>query len=145
MLVTSGSATGTARTVVDAQREKGLKVGLVKVRMFRPFPRERLAGALRGRKAIGVLDRSVAFGWDCGPMAVETLALSRKIGPVPILSFIDGLANMDITILNIEKMIQDIYPRFPGWTLPGGDLGGLGRRRGNGTKFNIPGTVDIMN
>ncbi len=108
VLITSGSATGTARTVVDEQRKKGIRVGLIKLRMFRPFPRERLAGALKGKKAIGVLDRSVGFGWDRGPLCVETLALSQNIGPVPILSFIDGLANMDITVLNIEKMIQDI-------------------------------------
>jgi pyruvate/2-oxoacid:ferredoxin oxidoreductase alpha subunit len=109
VLVTSGSATGTAKTVVDAQREKGMKVGLVKLRMFRPFPREKLAKALRGRKAIGVLDRSVGFGWNSGPIYMEVRALTPEIGIVPMMSFIDGLANMDITVLNIERMIKDIY------------------------------------
>jgi pyruvate ferredoxin oxidoreductase alpha subunit len=114
VLVTSGSATGTARTVIDAQREKGVKVGLIKLRLFRPFPRERLSQALKGKKAVGVLDRSIGFGWNCGPMYAETLALSPKIGPVPILGFIDGLANMDITVLNIEKMISDIQAASKG-------------------------------
>lgn len=108
VLVTSGSATGTAKTVIDTQREKGVKVGLVKIRMFRPFPRERLAAALKGKKAIGVLDRSVGFGWNSGPMYMEVRALAPEIGQVPMLSFIDGLANMDITVLNIERMIKDI-------------------------------------
>jgi len=109
VLVTSGTAAGTARSVIDAQRERGLKVGLVKIRMFRPFPRERLTQVLKGKKAIGVLDRSVAFGWNRGPMFVELKALHDQIGSAtPILSFIDGLASLDITTRNIEFMIQNI-------------------------------------
>lgn len=108
VLVTSGSAAGTARTVIDAKRQAGIKAGLVKIRMYRPFPRERLALALTGKQAIGVLDRSVAFGWDCGPMHQETRALAAQIGCMPILGFIDGLANMDITKPHIERMIDDI-------------------------------------
>jgi pyruvate/2-oxoacid:ferredoxin oxidoreductase alpha subunit len=109
VLVTSGSATGTAKTVVDAQREKGMKVGLVKIRMYRPFPREKLVNVLKGRKAIGVLDRSVNFGWACGPMYAEIRALTPEIGNLPMMSFIDGIANLDITSANIERMIKDIY------------------------------------
>ena len=108
VLVTSGSAVGTDRTVVDAKREEGIKVGLVKLRMYRPFPKERLTEALKGKKAIGVLDRAVAFGWDCGPIFQEVKALTAGIGIVPMLSFIDGLANMDITKPNIERMVDDL-------------------------------------
>lgn len=108
VLVTSGSAVGTARTVVDAKRDEGLKVGLVKIRLYRPFPVQRLAQALTGKKAIGVLDRSICFGWDCGPLYMETRAVTPEIGVVPMLSFIDGLANMDITQEHIAGMIDDI-------------------------------------
>jgi pyruvate ferredoxin oxidoreductase alpha subunit len=114
VLVTSGSATGTAKTVVDALREKGQKVGLVKIRMYRPFPREKMVKALKGKKAIGVLDRSVSFGWNCGPMYQEVRALTPEIGKVPLLSFIDGIANLDITAPNIERMIKDIYAAAQG-------------------------------
>jgi pyruvate ferredoxin oxidoreductase alpha subunit len=114
ILVTSGSATGTAKTVVDAQREKGLKVGLVKIRLYRPFPREKMARVLKGRKAVGVLDRSVGFGWNCGPMYQEVRALTPEIGNAPLLSFIDGIANLDITVPNIERMIKDIYSASQG-------------------------------
>jgi pyruvate ferredoxin oxidoreductase alpha subunit len=107
-LVTSGSASGTGKAVVDARREEGLKVGLVKIRMFRPFPRERLVQALKGKKAIGVLDRSVGFGWNSGPMYMETRALCPEIGSVPMLSFIDGIANIDITVTNVSRMIDYI-------------------------------------
>lgn len=109
VLVTSGSAVGTARTVIDAKRRAGIKVGLVKLRMFRPFPKERLVQALKGKHAIGVLDRSIAFGWDCGPIFQEIKALSPGIGIVPMLSFIDGLANMDITKPHIERMVDDVH------------------------------------
>jgi pyruvate/2-oxoacid:ferredoxin oxidoreductase alpha subunit len=109
VLVTSGSAVGTARTVIDAKRREGIKAGLIKLRMYRPFPRERLVQALKGKRAIGVLDRSIAFGWDCGPMFQEIKALTPGIGMVPMLSFIDGLANMDITKPHIERMVDDIH------------------------------------
>lgn len=114
VLITSGSATGTARTVIDTKRAQGMKVGLVKLRMYRPFPRERLAKALKGKKAIGVLDRSVCFGWNCGPLYMETRAISPEVGLIPMLSFIDGLANMDITIPNVERMVDAIHAASQG-------------------------------
>jgi len=108
VLVTSGSAAGTAKTVIDSLREQGMNVGLIKLRMFRPFPREILSQALRGKKSIGVLDRSVGFGWNCGPLFMEVRALTPEIGIVPLMSFIDGLANLDITASHIERMFRDL-------------------------------------
>ncbi|MCJ7605702.1 MAG: hypothetical protein MUO19_06685 [Dehalococcoidales bacterium] len=116
VVVTSGGATGTARVVVDAKRAEGIKVGLVKLRLFRPFPRKRLAEALRGKKAIGVIDRSVGFGWNCGPMCMELKALTPDIGIMPILSYIDGLANLDITIPHIERVVDEVYAASQGKT-----------------------------
>jgi pyruvate ferredoxin oxidoreductase alpha subunit len=114
ILVTSGGAAGTARVAVDAKRAEGIKVGLVKLRLFRPFPRKRLAEALRGKKAIGVIDLSVGFGWNCGPMYMELRALTPEIGIVPMLSYIDGLANLDITIPHIERVIDEIHAAAQG-------------------------------
>lgn len=108
VIVASGGAAGTARATVDAKRAEGVKVGLVKLRLFRPFPRQRLAEALKGKKAIGVIDRSVGFGWDCGPMCMEIKALTPQTGIVPILSYIDGLANLDITVPHIERVIDEV-------------------------------------
>ena len=109
LLVTAGSTTETVRTVIDARRAQGLKVGLVKVRMFRRFPRERLSQVLKGRKAFGVLDRSECFGWNCGPLCMEAKAVCPDVGRVPMMSFIDGLANMDITVPHINRMIDDVH------------------------------------
>jgi pyruvate ferredoxin oxidoreductase alpha subunit len=114
VIVTSGSATGTARTVVDTKRAEGVKVGLVKLRLFRPFPAERLVKALKGKKAIGVIDRSVCFGWKYGPICTELRALYPEIGLVPILSYIDGLANIDITIPHIERVVDEVHAAAQG-------------------------------
>jgi len=108
VIVASGSAAGTAKTVVDTKREEGIKVGMVKLRLFRPFPAERIIEALKGKKAIGVIDRSVLFGWKYGPICMEIRALSPEIGPAPILSYIDGLANLDITIPHISRVIDEV-------------------------------------
>jgi pyruvate/2-oxoacid:ferredoxin oxidoreductase alpha subunit len=113
-MVTSGSAAGTAKTVIDSKREEGLKVGLVKLRMFRPFPWERLTDVLRGVKAVGVIDRSVCFGWNCGPIYLELRSLTPEIGVVPMLSFIDGLGGMDITTAHVGKMIDEIQEASQG-------------------------------
>lgn len=109
VLIATGSAAGTARTVVDAKRADGMKVGLAKLRLFRPFPTERLAQVMHGKKAIGVLDRSIAFGWDCGPFYMETRAVTPDVGVIPMLSFIDGLGNLDITQEHIGHMIEETH------------------------------------
>jgi pyruvate ferredoxin oxidoreductase alpha subunit len=114
IIVASGGAAGTARVVVDAKREAGIKVGLVKLRLFRPFPRKRLTEVLNGRKAIGVIDRSVGFGWNCGPMYMELRALTPEIGIIPMLSYIDGLANLDITIPHIERVVDEVHAASQG-------------------------------
>ena len=108
IILTSGSAAGTARTVVDAKRAEGVKVGLIKLRLFRPFPEERLVKALKGKKAVAVIDRSMCFGWKYGPMAMELKALSSDIGGIPVLSYIDGLANLDITLEHISRVIDEV-------------------------------------
>jgi pyruvate ferredoxin oxidoreductase alpha subunit len=114
VIVASGGAAGTAKVVIDAKREEGIKVGLVRLRMFRPFPRRRLVEALRGKKAIGVIDRSVGFGWNCGPMYLELRALTPEIGIVPMLSYIDGLANLDITLPHIERVVDEVQAAAKG-------------------------------
>jgi pyruvate/2-oxoacid:ferredoxin oxidoreductase alpha subunit len=103
-----GCAAGTAKVVVDKKREEGLKVGLVKVRMFRPAPRERLIRALNGKKAVGVIDRSVCYGWNCGHNFVELKTLLSDLEPPApqLLDFIGGLGGADITAHHVEKVID---------------------------------------
>jgi pyruvate ferredoxin oxidoreductase alpha subunit len=106
VLVGSGSMCGTIKSVIDELREKGVRIGLVKIRMYRPFPHQALVKALKGKKAIGVVDRSLAFGFDGGPIYTELKAFETRLGGAKLVSFIDGIANTDITKTNVKQMIQ---------------------------------------
>ncbi len=107
VLLTMGDFTGTARVVIDQKREEGVKVGLIKVRLFRPFPKEKLTQAVRGRKAIGVVDRNVCFGWDSGTLAMETKAALSDAGmTIPVVSFIGGLHGGDLIIPQLHKTVD---------------------------------------
>ncbi len=118
VLVASGSMCGTIKTVIDEQREKGLKIGLLRIRMFRPFPSEKIIKALKGKKCVGVVDRSICFGFKPGPMCVELKSFSKELGDLKILSFIDGIANTDITKINVEKMISMTIAGAKGENVP---------------------------
>lgn len=103
VLMTNGSAAGMVKNVIDAARDAGLKVGLVRIRMFRPYPREEVVRALRGKKACGVIDRSICLGWNCGHLFQEARAAIACETDMPkMLSFIDGISTMDITREHIE-------------------------------------------
>lgn len=107
LLMTNGSASGNAKAVVDSARnEYGLKVGLIRERMFRPFPKEELRRIVAGKKAIGIIDRSICLGWNCGHLMQETKAALYGMDRQPkLVNFIDGVASTDITIEHIEKML----------------------------------------
>ncbi len=99
VLVTMGSMTGTAKTAVDQKRQAGVKVGLVKVRVLRPFPVRQLRQALAGKQAIAVLDRNVCFGWNTGVLYMETLAALQGLGQtMATLPVIGGLGGADIAL-----------------------------------------------
>ncbi|MBM5811673.1 MAG: phenylglyoxylate dehydrogenase [Gammaproteobacteria bacterium] len=105
-LVTIGSMSGAAKDAVDAARERGLAVGLVRVKTYRPFPVQALVRALDGVRAIGVVDRSVSFGWNCGPLYQDVLTALQSAAARPAtLSFIGGLAGADLTIGHFERAI----------------------------------------
>ena len=106
-LVTIGSMSGAAKDAVDEARLDGRKVGLVKIKTFRPFPIARVAKALAKVRAIGVVDRAVNFGWNSGPVFQEVLAALYALPVrVPIMSFIGGLAGADITVEHFARVVD---------------------------------------
>jgi phenylglyoxylate dehydrogenase alpha subunit len=106
-LITIGSMTGAAKDAVDEARDRGERVGLVKVKTFRPFPVQAMMQALKNVKAVGVVDRSVSFGWNCGPLYQETLgALYHAPARIPAMSFIGGLAGADLTTSHFGQVIE---------------------------------------
>jgi pyruvate ferredoxin oxidoreductase alpha subunit len=106
--VVLGSTCGTTKTVVDELRSKGEKVGMVKVRTFRPFPYEHMRKALAGAKAIAVLDRSHSFGAQGGPVAIETRAALYHNASVPIKNYIYGLGGRDVSADQIHQAYQEL-------------------------------------
>lgn len=115
ILLAMGSQAGTAKVVVDQKRAEGLKVGLIKVRMLRPFPREKLVNALSGKRVVGVIDRSVSFGWNCGGLFMELKAALNDLDTrMPLLNFITGLSGLDITLLRIEEAINALQSAAEG-------------------------------
>ncbi len=107
LLLTMGSAASTAKVVIDKKRDEGFRVGLVRIRTFRPFPLERLAKVVQNKKALGVIDRDVCFGWSTGIIFMEMRAALNKLGmSIPMVNFIDGLSGADITPEHIEKAVD---------------------------------------
>ncbi|MCL2345809.1 MAG: phenylglyoxylate dehydrogenase [Desulfobulbus sp.] len=107
-LLTLGSMTGAAKDAVDEARAAGRRIGLIKIKTFSPFPIDALQRALRNVKALGVVDRSVAFRWNCGPMFQETLGVLYRLDRhLPAQSFIGGLAGADITVEHFHRVIND--------------------------------------
>jgi len=110
-IVVLSSTAGTAKVVVDRLREEGFKVGLLKPRVFRPFPGPELVEALKHLKAIAVMDRSISFGAmsDAGPLFLELAAAFQIYGPqVPLADYIFGLGGRDIAPTQIESVYRDL-------------------------------------
>jgi pyruvate ferredoxin oxidoreductase alpha subunit len=110
VVVALGSTIGTAKDVVDALRAEGNKVGLLKPRMFRPFPDKEIADALAHAKAIAVMDRSAIFGGVGGPLMHEvTQALyEHRPDKAPLVNYIYGLGGRDVTPDHIASVFRDL-------------------------------------
>ncbi len=114
-LIASGTLASTGKYVVKNLREKGLKVGLLRIRFFRPFPDRELIEAVSGLKGVGVLDRSVSFG-TAGSMTNEVRAVLYGKADIPVAGFIAGLGGRDVRIEDFRKMYSMIADGFSGST-----------------------------
>lgn len=99
IMLIMGSAAGTAKQAVDDLRERGKKVGVLKLRVFRPFPAEEIAGALRNCKAAAIMDRCESYNGNGGPLGSEVDAgLFRNKVMIETVNYIYGLAGRDFTV-----------------------------------------------
>ena len=104
LLIVSGSMALTAEKAVDSMREKGKKVGLARIRVFRPFPKEEVRQLIEGKTAIGVIDRNISFGSEgIFFQEVKSALPSDKKHP-PIKGFIAGLGGRDVVVEDIENV-----------------------------------------
>ncbi len=110
-VVVANSTAGTAKSAVDRLRGEGVRAGLLKPRVFRPFPGKELADALQNLKAVAVLDRSVSFGAmdSAGPLFLEVIAaLAVHNVAVPVADYVYGIGGRDIVPHDIEAVYGDM-------------------------------------
>ncbi len=109
IMLIMGSAAGTAKQAVDDMREEGRKVGVLKLRVFRPFPAEEIAEALRNCKAVAIMDRCESYNGCGGPLASEVpAALYRQKIYTETVSYVYGLAGRDFTVATARAVFDEL-------------------------------------
>lgn len=104
-----GSAAGTAKEAVDELREEGKKVGVLKLRVFRPFPAEEIAEALQNCKAAAIMDRCESYNGNGGPLGSEvTAGLYRKKIYIEAVNYIYGLGGRDFTTDDVKGVFAQL-------------------------------------
>ena len=106
-LVLIGSTAGTAKAAVDELRGRGVKAGLIKLRVFRPFPAEELAAALAHVQAVAVMDKSEGFSACGGPVFAETRSACYDLPhPPKKVNIVYGLGGRDVKVEDIENVYR---------------------------------------
>jgi len=107
LIVTMGSLGETAKMVVDSMREKGVAVGHLNIRLWRPFPFDAFREAVKGIKSLAVLDRAISFGGPGGPVASELKAALYDCSDRPrVMSFVGGLGGREVDTPVFEYMVN---------------------------------------
>ncbi|MDD4503604.1 MAG: pyruvate ferredoxin oxidoreductase [Clostridiaceae bacterium] len=108
-IVIINSTAGTAKTVVDSLREKGIKAGLLKIRVFRPFPGAEIAEALRHVKGLAVMDKAEGLSGVGGPLGADIKsALYGRADGIKVVNFIYGLGGRDVRVDDIETVYNEL-------------------------------------
>ncbi len=120
VIVVLSSTAGTVKFVVDELRQRGIKAGLLRPRIFRPFPKEKIINALKKAKAVAILDRSDSFSAEGGPLYTEIKAALYDLDIKPIMvNYIYGLGGRDIFPADINKVFEDLQKTVAAkFTLP---------------------------
>jgi pyruvate ferredoxin oxidoreductase alpha subunit len=108
-IVAIGSTCGTAKVVVDRLRAKGEKVGLLRLRVFRPFPAEEITKALSKCKAIAIMDRADSWSGQGAPLFIEIRSAMFNLAVKPkLINYIYGLGGRDITLSDIGSVYESL-------------------------------------
>mgnify|MGYP003291097660 CR=1 FL=1 len=109
VLVGIGSACGTMKDAVDEMRAKGVKAGLLKVRVFRPFPGEEFAKALEKAKAVAIMDRAESYTGHGGPLGAELMAaMYRNKNKAEAINVVYGLSGRDVTVSDVCGLFDQL-------------------------------------
>ncbi|KAA8923518.1 pyruvate ferredoxin oxidoreductase [Thermoplasma sp.] len=106
-IIAMGTVASTARFVVDKLRGKGMNVGLIRIRYFRPFPYDEILADLKNVKSAGIIDRSVSFGYAGATYSEVVSGLYGRIN-IPVSSFITGIGGRDVRSEDIENIAETI-------------------------------------
>ncbi|MBI2830400.1 MAG: pyruvate ferredoxin oxidoreductase [Chloroflexi bacterium] len=107
ILLSVGSITETASVAIDELKAKGKEVGLVRLRLWRPFPFEELRAAVKDADIVIVLDRALSLGGPGGPIGSEIKSALYPLDKKPkVISFVGGLGGRDITVADFEAIIK---------------------------------------
>ena len=109
IMIIIGSAAGTSKQAVDELRAEGKKVGVLKLRVFRPFPAEEIAKAVSGAKAVAIMDRTESYNGHGGPLASEvTAGLYRAKVYLETVCYTYGLAGRDYTVDTAKEIFNEL-------------------------------------
>ena len=109
VMVIIGSAAGTAKEAVDELREEGKKVGVLKLRVFRPFPAEEIVEAMKNCKAVAIMDRCESYNGNGGPLGSEiTAGLYRIRTYMEAINYTYGLGGRDVRVEDMEQVFADL-------------------------------------
>lgn len=107
VIMTMGSIGETASVAIDEMRDKGMDVGQIRLRLWRPFPFEELREAVKDAEVLIVIDRAISFGGPGGPLASEVkAALYNQAKKPTIVSFVGGLGGRDVTVAGFEDIVE---------------------------------------
>jgi len=108
-VIVMGSTAGTAKVAVDQLREMGEKVGLIKIRVYRPFPADALLEAMKDLKAVAVLDKAMSLGTYGGPVYGDIRSILYGSGlSLPVMNFIYGLGGRDVDLEQITQAFDEL-------------------------------------
>jgi len=118
-VVIMSSSAGTGKVAVDELREKGVKAGLIKIRVFRPFPTEEIIEAVDGLKGLGIMDKSDGFSGAGGPLGAEVrAALYGKADGICTVNYIYGLGGRDVKTEHFHEIIKELKDKVKGKDVP---------------------------
>ena len=106
VLLTYGGLFGTVREAIDAMRKRGINVGGLRLRLWRPFPAEEIVESVKGKKLVIVLDRAISYGTRiAGPLALELMSVMYGMSERPeVLSVVVGIGQRTVTEEDIAEI-----------------------------------------
>ena len=118
-VVCIGSSAGTGKDAVDQLRQQGIQAGLVKIRVFRPFPGKEIAAALSKVEAVGIMDKTDSFSGNGGPLGAEIRSALYQAGTlVPAVNFIYGLGGRDVRVDDFYHIFAQLEEAKNGGQVP---------------------------